>query len=90
MWLKDALQAQNYNHQSSGKMKYTLELEISDPKLYDLLLPEIRDKGRSTTHISKTKISTQIKIIADDATALRASTDSMIQLLKVYEKVSTK
>ena len=70
-------------------MKYSLVLQIQDPNLHELLSPEITkfDKTRSTIQITKTKNLTKVKIMAQDAVALRATTDSIIQLLKVYEKL---
>lgn len=68
-------------------MKYTLNLKINDLDISDLIEPEICrfDKKRSQISIEKNK-QTIIKIIAHDAVALRATADTVFQLLKIYEK----
>jgi tRNA threonylcarbamoyladenosine modification (KEOPS) complex Pcc1 subunit len=70
-------------------MKYDLLLDINDLSVYELLEPDLRkaDRLRSTIQLSKKDAKVQIKINADDAVALRSSFDSIIQLLKIHEKI---
>ena len=70
-------------------MKYSLKLSIKHPKLYDLIKIELDDfkSDRSNTKLTKTKDGCEIKVEAKDAVALRASLNSITQLLKVYEKM---
>ncbi len=70
-------------------MKYELTLSITDPKVFDVIEPEITrfTKDRSTIKINKEESSTNILIKAKDAVALRATIDSICQLLKVYESI---
>ena len=91
LWLKDAVQASLNNNQSQGQMKYSLKLAIKDPKIFDLIKTEIKnlEKTRSKIAIKKTKNGFEIDLQARDAVALRASINSITQLLKVYEKVQT-
>ena len=89
LWLKDSFQAKDHNYQSKSEMKYHLQLTINDPDVHELLEPELKrfDKVRSSIKQSKIKDGCLIEIKAKDAVALRATADSVIQLLKVYEKV---
>ena len=67
-------------------MKYELTLTIKDPKIFTLLEPEIQKFSKKRSSIKFNKNSIQIQ--AADAVALRATSDSIMQLLKVIEKVS--
>ena len=70
-------------------MRYSLKLVVDDPQIFDLIQSELKDleKTRSTTKIKKTKKGLEIEVQARDAVALRASLNSITQLLKVHEKV---
>jgi tRNA threonylcarbamoyladenosine modification (KEOPS) complex Pcc1 subunit len=70
-------------------MKYHLSLTIDEGGVIELLEPELRrfESGRSTITLSKRDGRGFVEIEAEDATALRASMDSIAQLLKVYEKM---
>jgi tRNA threonylcarbamoyladenosine modification (KEOPS) complex Pcc1 subunit len=70
-------------------MKYRMELVVRDPSAAACMAAEdIRsDRGHFTVHSQDDK--TVIDIEAADATALRATFNSVIKLLMVYEKVST-
>jgi len=70
-------------------MKYHLSLTIDEDGAIELLEPELRrfEGGRSTIKLSKREGKGLVEITAEDATALRASMDSVAQLLKVYEKM---
>lgn len=70
-------------------MRYNLILTVDDPSAFRLLEPEMRDqkRERSSIRLQKKEKKTIIDITAEDAVALRASADSIIQLLKVYEKM---
>jgi tRNA threonylcarbamoyladenosine modification (KEOPS) complex Pcc1 subunit len=88
--LEDTVQAQVDNYQSSGQMKYHLSLCIDNLAVFGLLSPEMErfDNARSSIRLSKKGKKTFVDIDAEDAVALRASTDSVVQLLRVFEKVS--
>ncbi len=70
-------------------MKYHLSLTIEDGGAVELLEPEIKrfDGARSKIMLSKKNGRGIVEIDAEDATAMRASIDSVTQLLKVYEKM---
>ncbi len=70
-------------------MKYNLILTINEPSAYELLEPDLRkvDRQRSTIRLSQKEGKVLVEIEAEDAVALRASIDSIVQLLKVYEKM---
>lgn len=70
-------------------MRYSLKLLIEDDKAIGLLEPEIERfrSDRSLIRLSRKDGKGLVEISADDATALRASIDSVTQLLKVYEKM---
>jgi tRNA threonylcarbamoyladenosine modification (KEOPS) complex Pcc1 subunit len=70
-------------------MRYSLSLLIDDINVIGLLEPEIGrfKSSRSTIRLSRRGGKGLVEISADDATALRASTDSIMQMLKVYEKM---
>jgi tRNA threonylcarbamoyladenosine modification (KEOPS) complex Pcc1 subunit len=69
-------------------MKYTANIIIDSnvDELYDCLKVEKINKDRSTLEIKKTE-KLQIKIIAKDATALRATFDGVNKLLITFEKM---
>ncbi len=81
---KNTLQAKNHTNTSQGKMNYSLELEIKH-NVYELLKPELSrfETDRSTIRLEENKVFIEAK----DAVALRASMDSVAQLMKVYEKM---
>lgn len=88
LWLKNTFQATLDNHQGQGQMKYSVRLNVDDPKVYELIQVDMDFKTqRSTTKLKKTTLGCEIQIEARDATALRASLNSISQLLKVYEKL---
>ena len=70
-------------------MKCNLSLTVDDAGVIELLEPELRrfEGARSAIKLSKREGKGFVEISAEDATALRASVDSIIQLLKVYEKM---
>jgi tRNA threonylcarbamoyladenosine modification (KEOPS) complex Pcc1 subunit len=88
--LEDTVQAKVYCHKSLGQMKYQAVITVDDTRVIELLRPEIeRFKSlRSGIKVSRKADKAVIEIEAADATALRASTDSVVQLLKVFEKMS--
>jgi Transcription factor Pcc1 len=70
---------------ANGHFKLKLILK-REPKLkYTKLLSARTKQGRSTIHITQTKQSIIIEINAHDATALRASTNSLLRDLQVIE-----
>ena len=70
-------------------MRYNLILTINEPSTYELLEPDLRkvERVRSSIRLSKKEGKVLVEIEAEDAVALRASVDSIVQLLKVYEKM---
>ena len=70
-------------------MKYNLILTIDEPSVFELLGPDLQkaDRARSTIRLSKKDNKVLVEIESEDAVALRASVDSIVQLLKVYEKI---
>ena len=70
-------------------MKYNLILTINEPAAFELIEPDLQkaDRARSTIRLSKKGGMAVVEIESDDAVALRASVDSIVQLLKVYEKM---
>jgi tRNA threonylcarbamoyladenosine modification (KEOPS) complex Pcc1 subunit len=70
-------------------MRYSLILRIDNLSAYELLKPDLQKarKDRSRIELSKKEGKTLVEIEAEDAVALRASVDSIVQLLKVYEKM---
>ncbi|MFC1691025.1 KEOPS complex subunit Pcc1 [Nanoarchaeota archaeon] len=73
-----------------SQIKYAAEIlvEGQSKKLYDLLLPQITKRKRSTIIIKKTKKGVLLKITATDSVALRATLNGLTQLLTVYEKTA--
>jgi len=70
-------------------MRYNLILTINEPSAYELLEPDLQkvERARSSIRLSKKEDKVLVEIEAEDAVALRASVDSIVQLLKVYEKM---
>ena len=70
-------------------MKYSFKLEVKDKKVFDLIKVELDGlkSDRSTTKLTQTEQGCEIEVEAKDAVALRASLNSIAQLLKIYEKV---
>jgi len=70
-------------------MRYSLILKIDNPDAYELLKPDLQKAGRERSRIelSRKDKKTIVEIEAEDAVALRASVDSVVQVLKVYEKM---
>ena len=89
LWLKDTLQTTFNNYKSQSKMKYSFKLKVEDPKVFDLIKVELDGlkSERSTTKLTQTEYGFDIEVEAKDAVALRASLNSIAQLLKIYEKV---
>ena len=71
-------------------MKYLANIAVDDAGAIELLRPEIErfKSPRSSIKISRKGGNTLVEFEAEDATALRASIDSVVQLLKVFEKMS--
>ncbi len=70
------------------KLESTIKVH-ADNKLYACLLPELRDfnaKRRSKVELKKERQMLLIKISADDPVAMKATINSLLQLLIVYEK----
>ncbi len=70
-------------------MRYSLTLAIDEPSAYELIKPDLQkaERARSAIKISKKEGRTIVEIDAEDAVALRASVDSIVQLLRIYEKM---
>ena len=74
------------------KMEYTANLFVKgDPdKLFECLLPEETDFDRSSFTIKKKEEGVEFSIHACDAVALRATLNSISQLLIVFEGAGKK
>lgn len=69
-------------------MNYKLILTVENGKqIYDCFLAEEKNHKRSSYTIELIDNNLIFKVQAQDATALRATTDNIIKLLTVYEKV---
>lgn len=70
-------------------MKYDVEIIIKDnPDLiYKCFLTEISKRKRSSFNIAREKNKLRFSIKAEDVTALKATLNSITQLLTVYEKI---
>ena len=70
-------------------MKYKIEISAEGDSeiLYNCFLSEASDKDRASIKITREKNSVRFKIEAKDATALKASANSIIKLLEVHEKL---
>ncbi len=66
---------------------YTAKLSVkgNPEKLVECLKPEETDFDRSSFKIKKTEYGVEFDIIANDAVALRATLNSISQLLIIFE-----
>ena len=74
-------------------MKFNAQIEVFDQKPERLVMAfaaELRNpkRDRSNYTLSKTKRGVIFKIEAEDSVALRATLDSIMKLLIVYEKMN--
>ena len=89
LWLQDALQAKREGHSSKSKMNYKAVISIHEniEDIYKVILPEVKKWERSNFEMKKDKKELRFIIEAKDSVALRATLNSITQLLTVYEKV---
>ena len=71
------------------KLSATIILIEDIDKIYESLLPEEKKIKRSEIKLTKDTDKLTITINADDAVALRASVNSVLKLLTIYEKMKT-
>jgi len=62
------------------------KISVQDPKVGPCIEPDLINNNRSTITVSIDKEHTIFEVQAKDATAFRASMNSITQLLSVYEK----
>ncbi len=67
-------------------MNLTSCIIVQDDGLYECVKSEQKDMPRSSLKIKKQKKNVVFDIKADDATALRATLNTVLKLLIVYEK----
>lgn len=72
-------------------MNYTADIKIYEniDNVYKSIMLESGKMDRSEQKIIKNKDHIEIKITATDANALRASFNSIMKLLSVFEKMET-
>ena len=70
-------------------MKFEAKLNVSDKLIYDVFLPDIEKRQRSSVKLKKNKTGVEFHIIAEDVVAFRATTNSLLKLMLVYEKVKS-
>lgn len=88
LWKQTALQAEDSSNKSKGKMKYSVTLNLkSDNNLYKSLLPDISKTPRAGWDVKKKKGFLEIKIEAEDVSALKAFLSSVTKLLEIHEKL---
>ncbi|MBW3000022.1 hypothetical protein KY339_05095 [Candidatus Woesearchaeota archaeon] len=70
-------------------MNYAVTIEIKkDPEtIQKLFLTEVSERQRSKFTISKKMNSIRFEVYAKDATALKATLNTITELLTVYEKI---
>ncbi len=90
---QDSLQGKIHSHKSKSHMKFRLKLEIEDKKeLYESILPEFkgRKEDRSTANFEYKDGKLIVVVEAQDAVALQATFNSIINLARVHQKVLRK
>lgn len=70
------------------KLKSKITVEDKSGKLFECVKCEQKTMSRSTLKIKRQKDNIVFDMSADDATALRATLNSVLKLLIVYEKSS--
>jgi len=70
------------------KLKASIVITKDIDLIYKCFKPEISKWSRSSIDIKKTKKSLHFNVNAKDATALRATLNSITGLLSVYEKTN--
>jgi len=68
-------------------MKAKIEVQGNPEKLFEVFSSEARDMPRSSLKIKKGKDKIVFDIIADDATAMRATINTVMKLIMVHEKM---
>ncbi len=65
--------------------KYELILSVNDMRVFPLLKYNDHEMSRSSSETKLNDSKIEVKVVADDATALRASVDGYVKALKVFE-----
>ncbi|MBU0615468.1 MAG: hypothetical protein KJ601_05215 [Nanoarchaeota archaeon] len=70
-------------------MKFRSKLSVYDDPatLHNVFSPEIEERARSQVSLKKAKGHVEFDIKADDAVAFRATVNSLMKLLLVFEKM---
>lgn len=89
--LQDAVQAKNQDCRSQGQMmdyKNRLTIKKDTDRLYRYIMPEIKDMSRKrcTVELKKTNDRLDFEIIARDITSLKASLNSIVNSIDLFEK----
>ena len=64
----------------------TAKITVQDPHVGPCIEPDLKNNERSTITVTTTEDSSTFDVSASDATAFRASMNSITQLLSVFEK----
>ncbi len=64
----------------------TATIVVKDPHAGPCIEPDLKNNDRSTISVTTDKDTTTFEVCANDATAFRASMNSITQLLSVFEK----
>ena len=67
--------------------KLTIDIDDNSERLHNAFKPEEHKSKRSELKVEKKRDNTKIIVTANDATALKAITNSVTNLLEVYEKI---
>lgn len=86
---QDVVQAEKCLYQGQGTMmEYSADILVKGDaeQIFNCMQPELKSYERSSFTIKKTEEGVLFSIIAKDPVALRATFNSISQLLTVYEK----
>jgi len=89
LWKQNAFQTKGYGNKSKGKMKLIAYIKAygNAKDIAACFNPERQGKQRSNFTITENKDHILFNIQAEDATALRATLNTITKLLTIYEKV---
>ena len=69
------------------KAELTVETRQDKDKILKLIEPEEREHDRSSFNVEETENGVRFKVEAKDPTALRATINTIIQLLIIHDKL---
>ncbi len=75
-------------HAGKPRMALVIVLQKTSPLMYSSLLGKRSIAGRSEISVKETKQAIKIEISSKDATALRASANSVLRTIQVAEAAS--